>query len=78
MHSAESFNNRALIRSSPIALLVFKVFNWLRTKDSVILQKENELLLPFHREKAGGKNYLELLAISRQLNINHLKILQPI
>ena len=40
MHSAESFNNRAPIRSSPIALLVFKVFNCLRTKDSVILQKE--------------------------------------
>ena len=35
MHSAESFNNRALIRSSPMALLVFKVFSCLRTKDSV-------------------------------------------
>ena len=65
MHSAESFNNRALIRSSPIALLVFKVFNCLRKKDSVILQKENDLLLPFHREKVGGKYFLELLAISR-------------
>ena len=42
MHSAESLNNRALIRSSPIALLVFKVFNCLRTKDSVILQKEKD------------------------------------
>ena len=64
MHSAESFNNRALIRSSPIALLVFKVFKGLRTKDSVILQKENDILLPFHRKKVGGKNFLELLAIS--------------
>ena len=45
MHSAESLNNRALIRSSPIALLVFKIFNCLRTKDSVILQKENDLFL---------------------------------
>ena len=64
MHSAESFNNRAIIRSSPTALLVFKVFNCLRTKDSVIIQKKNGLLLPFHREKAGGKNFLALPAIS--------------
>ena len=69
MHSAESFNNRALIRSSPIALLVFKVFICLRTKDSVILQKESDLLLPFHREKAGGKNFLELLAISQSSSL---------
>ena len=68
MHSAESFNNCALIRSGPIALLVFKVFNCLRTKDSVILQKESDLLLPFHRENAGGKNFLELLAISRRFS----------
>ena len=65
MYSAESFNNRALIRSSSIALLVFKVFNYLRTNDSVILQKENDLLLPFHGEKAGRKNFLELLPISQ-------------
>ena len=45
MHSAESFNNRALIRSSPIALLVFKVFKGLRTKDSLILQKENNIIV---------------------------------
>ena len=64
MHSAESFNNRAIIRSSPTALLVFKVFNCLRTKDSVIIQKKNDLLLPFHREKAGGKNFLAFPAIS--------------
>ena len=69
MHSAETFNNRALIRSSPIALLVFKVFNYFRTKDSVILQKENDLLLPFHREKAGEKNFLELLIISRSFSL---------
>ena len=68
MHSAGSFNTRALIRSSHIPLLVFKVFNCLRTKDSVILQKESDLLLPFHREKAGGKNFLELLAISRRFS----------
>ena len=56
MHSAESFNNRALIRSSPIALLVFKVFNCLRTKDSVILQEEN-VAVPSRkdrREKRSG------------------------
>ena len=69
MHWAESFNNRALIRSSPIALLVFKFFNCLRTKDSVILQKENDLLLPLDREKAGGKNFLELPAISRSFSL---------
>ena len=69
MHSAESLNNRTLIRSSPIALLVFKVFNCLRTKDSVILQKENDLLLPFHREKAGVKNFLELRAMSRSFSL---------
>ena len=46
-NSAESFNNRAL-RSSPIALLVFKDFNCLRTKDSVILQTRNDLSLPFN------------------------------
>ena len=61
MRSAESFNNSALIRSSPIALLGFKVFNCLRTKDSVILKKENDLLLPFHLEKAGGKNFRNCL-----------------
>ena len=69
MHLAESFNNRAIIRSSPIALLGFKVFNCLRTKNSVILQKENDLLLPLHREKAGGKNFLELLTISRSFSL---------
>ena len=70
MHSAESFNNRALIRSSPTALLVFKVFNCLRTKDSVIIQKKNDLLLPFHREKAGGKNFLELLCYKPEFFLN--------
>ena len=35
----------------------------------MILQKENDLLLPFHREKAGGKNFLELLAISRSFSL---------
>ena len=65
MHSAESFSSRALIRSSPIALLVFKVFNCLKTKDSVILQKENDLSLPL----AGRKNSLELLVISRSFSL---------
>ena len=69
MFSGESLNNRALIRSSPIALVVFKVFNCLRTKDSVILQKGNDLLLPFHRQKAGGKNFLELLAMGRSFSL---------
>ena len=69
MHSAESLNNRTLIRSSPIALLVFKVFKGLRTKDSVILQKENDILMPFHRKKVGGKNFLELLTISRSFSL---------
>lgn len=69
MHSAESFNNRALIRSSPIALLVFKDFNCLRTKDSVILQKKNDLSLPFNRQKAGRKNFLELLVISQSFSL---------
>ena len=78
MHSAESLNNRTLTRSSPIALLVFKVFNCLRTKDSVILQKENDLLLLFHREKAGGKNFLELLAISRSFSLILAASLVPI
>ena len=78
MHWAESFNNRALIRSSPIALLVFKFFNCLRTKDSVILQKENDLLLPLDREKAGGKNFLELPAISRSFSLILAVSLVPI
>ena len=65
MHSAESFSSRALIRSSPIALLVFKVFNCLKTKDSVILQKKNDLSLPL----AGRKNSLELLVISRSFSL---------
>ena len=78
IHSAESFNNRVLIRSSPIALLVFKVFNCLRTKDSVILKKENDLLLPFHREKAGGKIFLGLLAISRSFSLILAASLVPI
>ena len=34
----------------------------------MILEKENDLLLPFHREKAGGKNFLELLGISRNFS----------
>ena len=56
MHSAESLNNRTLIRSSPIALLVFKVFSCLRTKDSVILQKENDCrsIANDRREKLSG------------------------
>jgi len=59
MHSAESLNNRAPIRSNPIALLVFKVFNCLRTKDSVILQKENNFIIAVpsrkgRREKLSG------------------------
>ena len=78
IHWAESFNNRALIRSSPIALLVFKFFNCLRTKDSVILQKENDLLLPLDREKAGGKNFLELPAISRSFSLILAVSLVPI
>ena len=78
MHSAESFNNRALIRSSPIALLVFKVFKGLRTKNSLILQKENNILLPFHCKKVGGKNFLELLAISRGFSIILAASLVPI
>ena len=65
MHLAESFSSRALIRSSPIALLVFKVFNCLKTKDSVILQKENDLSLPL----TGRKNSLELLVISRSFSL---------
>ena len=35
----------------------------------MILQKENYLVLPFHREKAGGKNFLELLARSRSFSL---------
>ena len=37
--------------------------------DTVILQKENDLLLPFHREKADVKNFLELLVISRNFSL---------
>ena len=46
IHWAESFNNRALIRSNRMALLVCKVFSCLRTKDSVILEKVNKFSLP--------------------------------
>ena len=57
MHWAASFNNRAIKRSSPIASLVLKVsIACLRTKDSVILQKEKDLFLPLHREKSCEKN----------------------
>ena len=59
-------------------MLVFKVFNSWRTKDSVILQKENDLLLLLHRKKAGGKNFLELLAISRSFSLILAASLVPI
>ena len=44
----------------------------------MILQKENDVFLPFHREKAGGKNFLELLAISRSFSLILAARLVPI
>ena len=44
----------------------------------MILQKENDLLLPLDREKAGGKNFLELPAISRSFSLILAVSLVPI
>ena len=44
----------------------------------MILQKENDSLLPLDREKAGGKNFLELPAISWSFSLILAASLVPI